>query len=106
MALDRLQVFNMRFGRSVGDEVVRYYGEFRRERLRAGDRIFRWSDGALVVLLLRPNRLEFVRDEVARLMEVRCEHTVQTASRPFCCPSPPAGQSSLNGRTAAADSQN
>ncbi len=86
MALDRLQIFNMRFGHSVGDEVLRYYADFVRARLRAGDRTFRWSAGALLVLLARPNRLEIVRDEVARLMEVRCEHTVQTASRTILLP--------------------
>lgn len=86
MALDRLQIFNMRFGHSVGDEVLRYYGEFLRARLRPGDRIFRWSNGALLALLPRPNRLEIVRDEVARLMDIRCEHTVQTASRTILLP--------------------
>jgi len=86
MTLDRLQVFNMRFGQSVGDEVIRYYAEFLRGRLRTVDRIFRWSVGSLLVLLPRPNRLEIVRDEVARLMEVRCEHTVQTASRTILLP--------------------
>ncbi len=86
MALDRLQIFNRRFGHSVGDEVLRHYSEFLRPRLRSGDRIFRWSDGALVALLPRPNRLEIVRDEMARLMDVQCEHTVQTPSRTILLP--------------------
>jgi GGDEF domain-containing protein len=86
MALDRLPIFNMRFGHSVGDEVLRYYGDFLRGKFRPGDRIFRWSGVALLALLPRPNRLEIVRDEVARLMEVRCEHTVQTASRTILLP--------------------
>lgn len=86
MALDRLQIFNMRFGPSVGDEVVRFYADFLRARLRECDRLFRWSAGALLVLLPRPNRLEIVRDEIARLMEARCEHTVQTSSRTILLP--------------------
>jgi GGDEF domain-containing protein len=86
MALERLQIFNMRFGHSVGDEVLRYYGEFLLAQLRPGDRIFRWSSGALLALLARPNRLEIVRDELARLMDIRCEHTVQTASRTILLP--------------------
>jgi len=81
MALDRLQIFNTRFGHSVGDEVLRYFGEFIGAQLRSGDRIFRWNGATLVALLPRPNRLEIVREEVARLMDARCEHTVQTASR-------------------------
>jgi hypothetical protein len=48
--------------------------------------MFRWSGSALLVLLPRPNRLEIVRDEIARLMDVRCEHTVQTASRTMLLP--------------------
>jgi GGDEF domain-containing protein len=86
MALDRLQIFNMRFGHSVGDEVVRFYADFLRARLRESDRLFRWTAGALLVLLPRPNRLEIVRDEIARLMEVRCEHTMQTSSRTILLP--------------------
>ena len=76
----------MRFGHSVGDEVLRYFGGFLGGRLRPGDRIFRWSGSVLVALLPRPNRLEIVRDEVARVMEIRCEHTVQTASRTILLP--------------------
>ncbi|HEX3748800.1 MAG TPA: diguanylate cyclase [Bryobacteraceae bacterium] len=86
MALDRLQIFNMRFGHSVGDEVLRYYGEFLRARLRPGDRLFRWGRQALVALLPRANRLEIVRDELGRVMDARCEHTVQTASRTILLP--------------------
>jgi len=81
MVLDRVPMFNARFGHSVGDEVLRYFGEFLQAQLREGDRIFRWGRATLVALLPRPNCLEIVRDEVARLMDARCEHTVQTASR-------------------------
>lgn len=86
MALDRLRIFNIRFGHSVGDEVVRFYSQFVRQRLRPEDRMFRWSNAALLALLPRPNRLEIVRDEIARLMEAHCEHTVQTASRTILLP--------------------
>ena len=81
IAVERLQILNMRFGHSVGDEVLRFYGEFLQARLRPGDQIFHWTEAVLVALLPRANRLEIVRDEVARLMDARCEHTVQTASR-------------------------
>ena len=39
--------------------------------------------------LPRPNRLEIVRDEMARLMELRYEHTVQTPSRTILLPITP-----------------
>jgi diguanylate cyclase (GGDEF)-like protein len=89
VVLDRLQIFNMRFGHSVGDEVLRYFGGFLRGQFRATDQIFRWSGPTLVALLPRPVRLEIVRDEVARLMDARCEHTVQTASRAILLPIAP-----------------
>lgn len=86
MVLDRLQIFNMRFGHSVGDEVLRYFGGFVRGQFRAIDQIFRWSGPTMVALLQRPSRLEIIREEVARLMDARCEHTVQTASRTILLP--------------------
>jgi GGDEF domain-containing protein len=86
MALDRLQIFKMRFGPAVADETFRFFSDFLRRRFRPGDGIYRWNANAVLVLMARPNRLEIVRDEVARLMEVRCEHTVQTASRSILLP--------------------
>jgi len=66
--------------------VLRFYSEFLRARLRPTDRTFRWNNSTLVLLMPRPNRLEIVRDEIARLMEQRCEHTVQTPSRTILLP--------------------
>ena len=86
MVLDRLQIFNMRFGHTVGDEAFRYFATFLRGQFRPTDQIFRWSGPVLVALMSRPSRLEIVHDEVARLMESRCEHTVQTASRAILLP--------------------
>ena len=43
-------------------------------------------NAALLALLPRPNRLEIVRDEIARLMDVRCENTVQTPPRTILLP--------------------
>jgi len=40
----------------------------------------------LVGILARPNRLERVRDEIGRIMEVKYEHTVRTASRTILLP--------------------
>jgi GGDEF domain-containing protein len=86
MVLDRLQIFNMRFGNPVGDEVLRFFSAFLRGQFRAGEQIFRWSASALLALLPRPGRLEMVRNELARMMDARCEHTVQTASRTILLP--------------------
>ena len=44
MALDRLQIFNMRFGHSVGDEVVRFYGGISPRTHPSRRPHFRWND--------------------------------------------------------------
>lgn len=86
MVLDRLQTFNTRFGCTVGDEVLRYFAGFLRRQLRPADQIFRWTGPIMIGLLARPQRLEIVREEVARLMDYKYEHTVRTAARTILLP--------------------
>ena len=40
----------------------------------------------MLALLSRPVRLEIVREEIARLMEYKYEHTVKTSSRTILLP--------------------
>lgn len=84
--IDRIQIFNARFGYEVGDEILRYFAGFLRQQLPAADLLFRWTGPTIVALLFRPNRLERVRDEVGRIMESKYEHTVETASRTVLLP--------------------
>ncbi len=84
--IDRIQIFNARFGYEVGDEILRHIAGFLRQQLHEKDLLFRWSAPTLVALLFRPHRLERVRDEVGRIMEFKYEHTVQTSSRTVLLP--------------------
>jgi len=84
--VDRIQIFNARFGYEVGDEILRYFAKFLRQQWPGKDLFFRWTDTTILALLFRPNRLERVRDEVSRVMEHKYEHTVQTASRTVLLP--------------------
>ena len=81
LAVDRLTTLSLRFGNKVGDEILRHYAETLRQQLPSEDRLFHWSGGALVALLMRPARIEQVRREFGRLVDTGYEHTVNTPSR-------------------------
>ena len=86
MSVDRIKIYNLRFGLKVGDEVLQQFAEWVGKRLRADDRLFRWSGPSLVALLARVNRLEIVREEMQRVMDEPFEYTVQTPSRSVLLP--------------------
>jgi diguanylate cyclase (GGDEF)-like protein len=86
MSVDRIKIYNIRFGHKVGDEVLEHFAEWVGKRLKPEDRLFRWTGPVLVGLLPRVSRLEIVRDEVAGVMHAPFEYTVQTASRSVLLP--------------------
>jgi GGDEF domain-containing protein len=81
LVIDRLNTLNLRFGNKVGDEILLHYAGALRQQLPSEDRLFRWSGGGLMALLLRPTRIEQVRREFGRLVDCEYEHTVNTPSR-------------------------
>ncbi len=86
LVLDRLQTFNLRFGREVGDEVLVAFTRMIRKQLSSGDQLFRWSGPTLVALLPRQGSLERVRGDVKRIVETKLEHTIETPSRSIMLP--------------------
>ncbi len=86
VVIDRIQILNKRFGYEVGDEIMRYFAGFLKRQLQSKDLLFRWTGPTLAGLLYRVHRLERVRDEVGRFMELKYEHTVRTASRTILLP--------------------
>jgi GGDEF domain-containing protein len=86
LVLDRLQAVNLKFGREVGDEVLREFARTMRKKLSPGDQLFRWNGPALLALLPRPNSIEHVRSEVARIVDTKLQHTIETASRSIMIP--------------------
>jgi diguanylate cyclase (GGDEF)-like protein len=86
VAIDRIQILNTRFGYEVGDEIMRYFAGFLKSQLQSKDLLFRWTGPVLAGLVFRPNRLERVRDEIGRIMELKYEHTVRTPSRTILLP--------------------
>ena len=86
MALDRIKIYNLRFGPKVGDEVMHHFAKRIGQRLRPEDRLFKWSGPILVALLPRTTRLEIVREELERAIAAPFEYEVQTASRGVLLP--------------------
>jgi GGDEF domain-containing protein len=86
VVVDRIQILNKRFGYEVGDEIMRYFAGFLKGQLQPKDQLFRWTGPTLTGLVFRPNRLDRVRDEIGRIMELKYEHTVRTPSRTILLP--------------------
>ena len=86
VVIDRIQILNSRFGHEVGDEIMRHFASFLKGQLAPLDQLFRWTGPTLTGLLFRSHRLERVRDEIGRVLEIKCEHTVRTASRTILLP--------------------
>jgi GGDEF domain-containing protein len=86
LVLDRLQALNMRFGRTVGDEVLIEFARTIAKRLFPKDQLFRWSGPVLMALLPRPGTIEQVRKEIAQIVETKLEHTIKTPTRSILIP--------------------
>jgi diguanylate cyclase (GGDEF)-like protein len=84
--VDRVAVINARFGHAVGDRVLTLYLEELRKKLHPDDRIYRWSGPAFVVLMLRPDSLEKVRDQLRFLVPGKLEKTIELESRSALVP--------------------
>jgi len=79
MLVDRLSLYNRRYGRDAGDKVLRYFVDFVRRSFGAEGSLYRWTGPA--VLLLREGTLEKVQGEVRRIMEPRLQYDFETSSR-------------------------
>jgi diguanylate cyclase (GGDEF)-like protein len=86
LVLDRLQAVNLRFGREVGDEVLNEFARTIRKKLSRADQLFRWNGPVLLALVNGPSSIEIVRTEIARIVETKLEHTIETTSRSIMIP--------------------
>jgi len=83
--VERLQSINARFGFSVGDKVIMNFAQWLADGA-AGDRLFRWSGPAFMILLERDGPLEFVRSEVVRICSRTLEMSIELSSRSILLP--------------------
>jgi len=79
MLIDRLPLFNRRYGREVGDQVLSFFAEFVQQSFVPHDSLYRWTGPGLV--MLRDGSIDKVQAEVRRIMEPRLQYEVDTASR-------------------------
>ena len=79
LLVDRLPLYNRRYGREVGDKVLRFFVETVQRALGAGLVLFRWTGPA--VLLLREGSHDGIHAEMRRAFDPRLEFEVDSGSR-------------------------
>lgn len=86
LVVNRIQVLNTRFSFEVGDEILRHFANFIKRELISTDLVFRWTGPILVAILFRKDSFAKVRDDIGPRMDVKYEHTIQTAARTIMLP--------------------
>jgi GGDEF domain-containing protein len=69
LTLDRLQLYNARYGRSLGDDILRFFAAQLKELSPPDHCLFRWTGPTIVVLSNRVINLEDARCEIRRVQE-------------------------------------
>ena len=82
--IDRIAVYNVRFGRAVGDKVLQFFADYLVQSLPFEGPPFRWSGPA--VLMLRPGTAEQAAPIIRRVLEQRIEYEVELAARTILLP--------------------
>jgi GGDEF domain-containing protein len=82
--IDRIAVYNVRFGRAVGDKVLQFFADYLIQSLPSEGSPFRWSGPA--VLMLRPGSAEQAAPIIRRVLEQRVEYEVELAARTILLP--------------------
>jgi len=78
MLVDRLPLYNRRYGHDAGDKVLRFFVDFVRKSFGEGA-LYRWTGPS--ILLLREGTFDKVQAEVRRIMEPRLQYDFETSSR-------------------------
>jgi diguanylate cyclase (GGDEF)-like protein len=82
--IDRIAVYNVRFGRAVGDKVLQFFADYLVQSLPFEGPPFRWSGPA--VLMLRPGTAEQAAPIIRRVLEQRIEYEVELSARTILLP--------------------
>jgi len=84
IVIDRIAVYNVRFGRAVGDKVLKFFADYLVRSLPSEGPPFRWSGPA--VLMLRQGTVEQAGSIIRRVLEQRVEYEVELAARTILLP--------------------
>ena len=79
LMMDRLKLYNQRYGREVGDMALRFLAESVKRSFECEGSLFRWTGP--VLLMLQPGPVDKVQPEVRRVMESRLQYDCETGSR-------------------------
>jgi GGDEF domain-containing protein len=79
MVLNRLQLYNKRYGPEVGDKALQFFAEFVKRSFECEGSLFRWTGPAL--LMLRSGPVDKVQPEVRRVLDSRLQYDCETGSR-------------------------
>jgi diguanylate cyclase (GGDEF)-like protein len=79
--VDHLQLYNVRFGRTVGDNILRHFAENLRKFLPPQDALFRWGGPTFVAIINRGSVAEEIRLELKRVLDKIPNISVETESR-------------------------
>src|ERR1039458_2226406 len=82
--IDRIAVYNVRFGRAVGDKVLQFFADYLVQSLPSEESPFRWSGPAL--LMLRPGTAEQASTIIRRVLEQRIQYEVELSERTVLLP--------------------
>src|ERR1035437_3297104 len=84
IVVDRISVYNVRFGRAVGDKVLQFFVDYLLQYLPSEVPPFRWSGPA--VLMLRRGTPDEATPIIRRALEQRIEYEVETEARTVLLP--------------------
>ncbi len=79
LMVDRLTLYNRRYGREVGDKVLRFFADYVKHSFAPGSTLYRWTGPAMLILL--PGPMDKVQPEVRAILETRVQYECETGSR-------------------------
>jgi GGDEF domain-containing protein len=79
LLLDRLKLYNQRYGREVGDKTLRFFSDFVRHSMECQTSLYRWSGPALLLICAGP--ADKVQPEMRKILEPRLHFECESGSR-------------------------
>jgi GGDEF domain-containing protein len=79
VVIDRLPLYNRRYGREVGDKVLHFFAEYMKHAFAPGVAMYRWTGPVLLVLV--PGTMEKVQSAMRSILESKQQYECETGSR-------------------------
>jgi len=79
LLLDRLKLYNQRYGREVGDKTLRFFSDFLRHTMEGQASLYRWTGPSLLLICAGP--ADKVQPEMRKFLEPRLHFECESGSR-------------------------